>query len=72
MSRGADSARRAVFGGVDPAGSHVPAPNQVLFGPCNAPLTVKNPAEAPVRTASYTVPESSAIGTGEALYAPAS
>src|SRR6266851_9740374 len=53
------------------ADCQVPSPIQVLF-PCKAPETVKSPWETPVRTASYTVPLSSAMGTGAALYALAS
>src|SRR5216684_3444258 len=53
------------------ADCQVPSPIQVLF-PCKALETVKSPWETPVRTASYTVPLSSAMGTGAALYALAS
>jgi hypothetical protein len=49
----------------------VPSPIHVLF-PCDALETVNNPCETPVRNASYTVPLSSAMGTGAALYALAS
>ncbi len=49
----------------------VPAPSQVLL-PCRAPVTVNSPRETPVRKPSYTVPLSSAMGTGAALYALAS
>jgi len=49
----------------------VPAPTQVLL-PCRAPVTVNSPWDTPVRNPSYTVPVSSAIGTGAALYAAAS
>ncbi len=44
----------------------VPSPSQVLL-PCSAEITVNNPCETPVRMPSYTVPLSSAIGTGAAL-----
>ncbi len=53
------------------ADCQVPSPSHVLFA-CKAPDTVNSPWETPVRTASYTVPLSSAMGTGEALYAVAS
>jgi hypothetical protein len=66
-SRGLASARCAADAGFDPAAIQVPAPAQVLFGPCNAPVTVNSPSEAPVRSASYTVPDSKAMGTGAAL-----
>jgi hypothetical protein len=49
----------------------VPSPIHVLFA-CSAVETVNNPCDTPVRKASYTVPLSSAIGTGAALYALAS
>ena len=49
----------------------VPAPSQVLL-PCNALVTVNSPSETPERKPSYTVPLSSAMGTGAALYALAS
>jgi hypothetical protein len=38
----------------------------------SALLTVNSPSELPARSASYTVPDSSAMGTGVALYAVAS
>lgn len=53
------------------ADCQVPSPIHVLFAG-RALETVNNPWETPVRTASYTVPLSSAIGTGAALYALAS
>ena len=53
------------------ADCQVPSPIHVLF-PCKAPETVNNPCETPVRKPSYTVPLSSAMGTGAALYALAS
>src|SRR5258708_22141224 len=53
------------------ADCQVPAPRQVLL-PCRAPVTVNSPRETPVRKPSYIVPLSSAIGTGDALYALAS
>jgi hypothetical protein len=53
------------------ADCQVPSPSQVLL-PCRAPVTVNSPWETPVRTPSYTVPLSSAMGTGAALYALAS
>jgi hypothetical protein len=48
------------------ADCQVPSPIHVLL-PCNAVDTVNSPWETPLRTASYTVPLSSAIGTGAAL-----
>jgi len=66
----------APFGsGSDPFGRNAPVPSQVAKAPgaelflCSALDTVNNPSEFPARSASYTVPESSAIGTGSALYA---
>ncbi len=44
----------------------VPLPTQVLL-PCSALPTVNNPKETPERKPSYTVPLSSAMGTGVAL-----
>lgn len=66
-SRGFDSALWAALAGLLPAGSQVPAPAQVLLGPCSAPVTVNSPSEVPVRSPSYTVPDSNAMGTGAAL-----
>ena len=48
------------------ADCQVPSAIHVWFA-SNAPDTVNNPCEIPVRTASYTVPLSSAMGTGAAL-----
>src|SRR6266852_2519155 len=53
------------------ADCQVPSPIHVLLD-SRAPETVNNPAETPARTPSYTVPLSSAMGTGAALYALAS
>jgi hypothetical protein len=59
-----------------PAGNQVPCPSQrfaaivLLFR--NAALTVNKPSEVPLCKASYTVPVSSTMGTGEALYELAS
>jgi len=73
---GTSSAFIVVFATSVPAGSHDPLPIQGVSALavvlCSAPLTVNNPSELPVRSPSYTVPESSAMGTGEALYADAS
>jgi peroxiredoxin Q/BCP len=73
---GTDSAFIAVFGFSVPAGSHSPVPihgfttlGELL---CSALLTVKSPCELPAFSTSYTVPVSSDIGTGAALYSDAS
>jgi hypothetical protein len=75
---GTGSAFAPFVSGSDPFGRNAPVPIQVAKAPgaelflCNAPDTVNNPSEFPARSASYTVPESSDIGTGSALYALAS
>jgi hypothetical protein len=48
------------------ADCQVPFPIHVLF-PCEALEMVNNPCETPACMPSYTVPLSSAMGTGEAL-----
>lgn len=48
-----------------PVASHGTAALAALL--CSAAPIVNNPCELPVRSASYTVPGSSAMGTGEAL-----
>jgi hypothetical protein len=53
------------------ADCQVPSPIHVLFA-CSAVEIVNKPWDTPVRKASYTVPLSSAMGTGAALYALAS
>jgi hypothetical protein len=75
---GTGSAFAPFVSGSDPFGRNAPVPSQVAKAPgvelflCSALDTVNNPSEFPARSASYTVPESSAIGTGSALYALAS
>lgn len=73
---GADSAFGAGFGSSAPAGRQAPVPSHgteaLAALLCSAAFTVNSPSELPARSASYTVPESSAIGTGSALYALAS
>lgn len=68
---GTFSAFSDVFAASDPAGSHLPVPIQgvMLLATvlCCAPSTVNRPRELPVRSPSYTVPESRAMGTGAAL-----
>jgi hypothetical protein len=70
---GTASAFAALISGSDPFGRHAPVPIQVDKAPgaelflCSALLTVNSPNEFPARSASYTVPESSDIGTGSAL-----
>ena len=55
----------------DPVGTQLPVPSHgfcVLAALlCRALLTVNSPNELPAREASYTVPDSSAMGTGSAL-----
>ncbi len=72
---GIDSAFGAVLVSTPP-GSHLPVPIHGLCTLtallCRALFTVNRPRELPVRSASYTVPASNAIGTGSALYAEAS
>jgi hypothetical protein len=73
---GVVSAFSAVAAGSLPAGAHFPVPSHGLSTLtallCNALPTVNKPKELPARSPSYTVPVSSAIGTGSALYAEAS
>jgi hypothetical protein len=73
---GTASAFIPVFGFSVPAGSHKPVPIHGFstFGEvaCRALFTVNKPCELPAFSTSYTVPESSVIGTGSALYAVAS
>jgi hypothetical protein len=76
MCAGADSALSAFFAGSDPAARQTPV---AIHGVgtlaellCSAVPMVNNPSEFPDRSPSYTVPGSSAIGTGSALYALAS
>jgi peroxiredoxin Q/BCP len=73
---GTVSALSAAFFVSDPAGSHFPVPIHGLCTLtallCSALLTVNRPNELPARSASYTVPDSNAIGIGSALYAVAS
>ena len=68
---GADSAFFAVSGASVPFARHTPVPSQGIaaFGLllCSALPTVNSPSELPVRSPSYTLPESNAIGTGSAL-----
>jgi hypothetical protein len=68
-SRGFDSACSAVdFFGAAPASSQSPSASQAFVCCCcNTFLTVNKPIGLPVRCASYTVPFSSAMGTGFAL-----
>ena len=65
---GTFSAAWAVFGSSVPAGRHVPVPihgfSALAALLCRALSTVNRPIELPVRSASYTVPDSSAMGTG--------
>jgi len=65
------SAVSSFFAANAPASSHVPSPIHGFaacgFSLCKAPLTVNNPCETPARKPSYTVPDSSAMGTGAAL-----
>ena len=66
-SRGLDSALCAAdFSGSAPAACHLPSASQRLLLR-RTPVTVNSPSDSPVRSASYTVPESSAMGTGSAL-----
>ena len=73
---GTVSAVCVVFGVSIPTGTQAPVAihGVWLFAVvlCSAPSDVNSPSELPVRTPSYTVPDSSAIGTGDALYADAS
>jgi hypothetical protein len=70
---GTGSAFAPFVSGSDPFGRNAPVPIQLAKAPgaelflCSALDTVNNPSEFPARSASYTVPESSAIGTGSAL-----
>src|SRR5579863_6610668 len=68
---GAFSAFIAVFGASPPLASHKPVASHgtSAFAAwlCSALLTVNRPAGAPVFSPSYTVPDSSAMGTGSAL-----
>src|SRR5262249_35930077 len=52
-------------------GCQLPTPSQDSFF-CSSPVTVNKPRYAPVFSPSYTIPDSSAMGTGLALYADAS
>lgn len=54
-----------------PVGTHVPSAIQVCSS-CPGCVIVKVPCEMPVCNPSYTTPKSSAMGTGVALYDPAS
>jgi hypothetical protein len=70
---GTGSAFAPFASGSDPFARNAPVPIQVAKAPgaelflCSALDTVNNPSEFPVRSASYTVPESSDMGTGSAL-----
>ncbi len=67
---GTSSAFRVVFGSSVPCGRKAPVPTHgvaLAELPRSTPLTVKRPCESPPCSASYTVPDSSAIGTGSAL-----
>jgi hypothetical protein len=54
-----------------PVGTQFPVPSHGVCAfaelLCNALFTVNSPIELPVRSASYTVPDSNAIGIGSAL-----
>ena len=68
---GTSSALCMVFGASAPCGKYVPVPSHGCALPglllCSAPWIVNKPCESPDRSASYTVPDSSAIGIGSAL-----
>ena len=76
MPTGTVSALIPVAADSVPAGTHLPVPIQgvatLAAVLCSALLTVNKPAELPERSASYTVPDSNAMGMGSALYALAS
>jgi len=73
---GAASAFFAVSGASVPFGRHTPVPSHAIAALglllWSALPTVNSPSELPDRTPSYTTPESSAMGTGSALYELAS
>ncbi len=71
IPRGTLSAFIPPFGASVPTGSHMPVPSHGVTALtallCRAPFRVNNPTLVPVRSPSYTVPDSRAMGTGFAL-----
>src|SRR5580692_318506 len=59
------------FGASDPAANHAPVASHgtsaLAARLCSALLTVNRPIDTPVFSPSYTIPDSSAMGTGSAL-----
>ena len=68
---GVPSAFSTLIIGSVPFGRQTPVPSQGIAALalllCSALPTVNRPSELPVRSPSYTLPESSAMGTGSAL-----